>query len=159
MPEYRRPRLPGLPIFFTVALRDRGSDLLLREVDRLREAVRATRTDRPFKIEAWVVMPDHLHCVWSLPEGDTDYPTRWRLIKTRFSRGLPMGSRRNSDIDRCERAIWQRRYWERHLRDERELSAAIRYCHLNPVKHGFTNRAEDWAWSSVHRDIRNGRWS
>lgn len=76
MSTYRRPRRPGATIFFTVALADRRSDLLVREIDRLRDAVRQTRRERPFGIEAWVVLPDHMHCIWTMPEDDADYSTR-----------------------------------------------------------------------------------
>lgn len=106
-----RPRIPGVPVFFTVCLAERGSHLLAGEVGRLRDAVAATRAERPFAIDAFVVMPDHLHAVWTLPEGDTDYSVRWRLIKSRFSRGLPKGRLRVSHEARQERGIWQRRYW------------------------------------------------
>jgi putative transposase len=119
--------------------------------------VRETRAERPFRIDAWVVLPDHLHCLWTLPEGDAEYSVRWRLIKSRFSRGLPAGPLRQSHEHRQERGIWQRRFWEHHIRGEAELSAHIRYCWWNPVKHGLVERPEDWAFSSVHRDIREGR--
>ena len=102
------------------------------------------------------MLPDHLHCVWTLPAGDADFPTRWRLIKTRFSRGLPPGLRRESHVSRHERGVWQRRYWERHLRDDADVAAHIRYCWFNPVKHGFAARAEAWPYSSVHRAVREG---
>jgi putative transposase len=154
MPDYRRPYLTGATIFFTVALADRGADTLVRRVDALREAVRVTRAQRPFGVEAWVVLPDHMHCVWTLPQGDRDYPTRWRLIKSRFSRAVGTGRLRPSHIARNERGIWQRRYWEHHCRDEADVAAHVRYCWWNPVKHGFVARPKDWAWSSVHRDAR-----
>ncbi|QQA41629.1 REP-associated tyrosine transposase [Pelagovum pacificum] len=153
MARYLRPRVPGAAIFFTVCLADRSSDLLVREIDRLRDAVRRTRAERPFGIEAWVVMPDHMHCVWRLPEGDRDYPVRWSVIKQRFSRGLPFTLRRASHARRRERGIWQRRYWEHHVRSEAELSAIVDYCHGNPVKHGLVARPEDWPYSSVHREV------
>lgn len=111
MPRYLRPRLPGTPIFFTVTLAQRGNWRLAHHIDTLREAVRVTRAERPFAIAAWVVLPDHLHCTWHLPEGDCDYLTRWRLIKSRFSRGLPVGELRDSHIARQERGIWQRSFW------------------------------------------------
>ena len=128
----------------------------MREVGRLRAAVAATRAERPFAIGAWVVLPDHLHCVWHLPEDDADYATRWAAIKTRFSSGLEAGHRRPSHVARREKAIWQRRDWEHHIRDERDLAAHVRYCWFNPVKHGFVARPEDWPFSSVHRDRRAG---
>ena len=158
MPNYIRPRIPGATIFFTVALRERGDDLLVREMDRLRDAVRKTRAERPFRIDAWVVLPDHLHAVWTLPAGEADFSTRWRLIKARFSRGLTPGPRRPSDLARDERAIWQRRFWEHHVRGATDLAACTRYCHMNPVKHGLRESPEAWPFSTVHRDIRQGRW-
>ncbi len=156
MPDYRRPAVTGATIFFTVALADRGADTLTRHIAALRSAVRATRAERPFGVEAWVVLPDHMHCVWVMPEGDRDYPTRWRLIKLRFSRAVGTGRLRPSHIARAERGIWQRRYWEHHYRDEADVAAHVRYCWWNPVKHGFVERPEDWA--PVHRDTRSARW-
>lgn len=158
MPHYIRPRIPGASVFFTVALADRSGRLLVEHVDSLRSAVRQTRHERPFRIEAWVVLPDHVHAVWTLPEGDADYSLRWRLIKARFSRELPTGRLRASHEARQERGLWQRRFWEHHIRNEADLAAHIRYCWWNPVKHGFVERPEDWAYSSVHRDIGEGRY-
>lgn len=157
MSQYLRPRIPGATVFFTVALADRGSDLLVRQVDQLRRAVAVTLRQRPFGIEAWVVLPDHLHTIWTLPEGDHDFSTRWRLTKSQFSRGLPRGPLRPSHVTRQERGIWQRRFWEHHIRDEADFAAHVRYCWMNPVKHGLVERPEDWPWSSVHRDLRSGR--
>lgn len=156
MPNYRRPFVPGSRIFFTVALAHRGSRMLVDHVDLLRGVVRETRVERPFAINAWVVLPDHMHCVWTLPEGDADYPTRWRLIKTRFSRQMPVGPLRRSHILRGERGIWQRRYWEHHIRDQADFTEHVRYCWANPVKHGLVRRPEDWPYSSLHRDIVKG---
>ena len=82
MPNYVRPKSTGATIFFTVALADRGSKLLVREVDLLRHAVANTRASRPFAIDAWVVLPDHLHCIWTPPAGDGDFSTRWGAIKS-----------------------------------------------------------------------------
>ncbi|WBU54216.1 transposase [Paracoccus sp. SCSIO 75233] len=152
MPRYIRPRLNGVPIFFTVTLATRGGHLLTTEIEHLRDAVRQTRAERPFAIKAWVVLPDHLHCIWRLPDGDVDYSTRWRLIKSRFSRGLPAGPRRSSHIARQERGIWQRRFWEHHIRDDADFAAHMRYCWWNPVKHGYVSRPEDWPYSSYQRD-------
>lgn len=151
MVGYRRPRVAGARIFFTVALQDRQSDLLVRHIEALRSAVRSTRAERPFGIDAWVVLPDHLHSVWHLPDGDADYSLRWSVIKARFSRAVPMGPRRASHILRRERGIWQRRFWERHIRSEDEWSALVSYCWANPVKHGLVANAVDWPFSSIHR--------
>ena len=153
MSSYLRPRVPGASIFFTVALAARGSDLLVREVAALREAVRLTPAERPFRIDAWVVLPDHLHCVWTLPEGDSAYPVRWSVIKARFALAVPEGRRRASHLARRERAVWQRRYWEHHVRGPEDHAALVRYCHINPVKHGFVAAPEAWPYSSIHRDL------
>ncbi|PWL33982.1 MAG: transposase [Marivita sp. XM-24bin2] len=152
MSNYRRPKLTGVPIFFTVALADRRSDLLVREIDLLRQSIRLTKAERPFGIVAWVVLPDHMHCIWWLPDHDTDYPTRWRLIKSRFSRGVPKGALRASHVRRQERGVWQRRFWEHLIRDEADYAAHLRYCWINPVKHGLVDRPENWVFSSFRRD-------
>lgn len=157
MLRYLRPRLPAVPIFFTVTLAQRGSRLLVEQIEGLRDAVRVTRGERPFAIEAWVVLPDHLHCIWRLPEGNCDYSARWRLIKARFSRGLPVGPLRDSHLARQERGIWQRRFYEHHIRDEEDFAAQMRYCWFNPVKHGYAERSEDWPYSSFHRDKAAGK--
>ena len=154
MSNYLRPQVTGARVFFTVALAARGSQVLVDHVERLRGAVQTTRAERPFAIDAWVVLPDHLHCVWTLPDGDADFSTRWRLIKSRFSRGLPKGRLRHSHVNRSERGIWQRRFWEHHLRDETDYRAHVRYCWINPVKHGLVERPEEWPYSSVHSDTR-----
>ena len=156
MPNYIRPKVTGASIFFTVALQERGGQLLTDNIDHLRRSVAATLGERPFRIDAWVVLPDHLHCIWTLPGGDRDYATRWRLIKSRFSMELPKGVMRASHHVRQERGVWQRRFWEHHIRDEGDMAAHIQYCWINPVKHGFVERAEDWPYSSVHRDMRVG---
>ena len=140
-------------MFFTVALATRGDDLLVREVARLRAAVRVTRAERPFHIDAWVVLPDHVHAVWTLPDGDCDFSTRWRLIKSRFSMGLPTGKLRQSHITRQERAVWQRRFWEHHSRDDEDYRAHVQYCWINPVKHGLVDCPGNWPYSSYHRDM------
>jgi putative transposase len=155
-----RPRIPGATVFFTVALADRGSDLLIREVDRLREAVRRTRAERPFHIDAWVVLPDHPHCVWALPPGDSDYSTRWSVVKARFSLSVPEGARRESHRIRRERGVWQRRFWEHHLRSQDDWEAHVDYCFQNPVRHGLVAHPADWPFSSWHCDRGpRGGWS
>lgn len=157
MPNYRRPRVPGATIFFTVTLAERGSDLLVREIDLLRAAFNATLARRPATIDALVVLPDHLHAVLTLPPGDGDYALRWREIKTRFSRALPRGRLRPSHEARAERGVWQRRFWEHHIRDAGDYRAHVAYCWGNPVKHGLVSRARDWPHSSLHRAIETGR--
>ena len=123
-----------------------------------REAVRKVRQARPFEIVAMVVMPDHLHAIWTLPDGDADFSLRWSLIKAAFSRKIPkveiIGASRKS---KRERGIWQRRYWEHQIRDDADLEAHVAYIYMNPVKHGYVSRASDWPHSSIHREIRLGR--
>lgn len=151
MPNYIRPIASAQSIFFTVALASRGDDLLLREIERLRQAVRITRAERPFAIEAWVVLPDHLHAIWTLPQGDSDYSTRWRLIKSRFSTGLPKGALRPSHSARAERGIWQRRFWEHHIRNPEDHAAHMQFCSTDPVKHGLVDDPADWPYSSFNQ--------
>jgi len=157
MSNYIRPLFSGATIFFTVNLENRTSDLLVREVDGLRDAFVRTISNRRFYIDAAVILPDHLHMVMTLPDGDCDYATRWRVIKARFSRGVDTGNVRPSHIRRSERGIWQRRYWEHHIRDETDYRAHVEYCWKNPVKHGLVEKPTDWPYSSIHRDIRAGR--
>ena len=157
MPDYRRNRVPGGTFFFTVNLLDRRSDLLVMQIDALREAVRQTRARAPFRIDAWVILPDHMHCLWTLPDGDADFPGRWRAIKTAFSKSLPTGERRSRVMaSRGERGIWQRRYWEHTIRDDRDLAVHLDYIHFNPVKHGLAEHPADWPHSSFRRSVARG---
>jgi putative transposase len=120
MPDYRRYRVPGGTYFFTVNLLERyPNDLLVRHIEILRTGVRKVRKTWPFHIDAWVILPDHLHCIWTLPSSDDDFTNRWRLIKQGFSKALPPTERRSSvRMARGERGIWQRRFWEHAIRDE-----------------------------------------
>jgi putative transposase len=157
MPDYRRARVPGGTYFFTVNLQDRRQDTLVRHIDLLRTAVRETRQIRPFYIDAWVVLPDHLHCIWTLPPGYDDFPNRWKAIKIRFVRGIPWGERRSAvHVSHGERGIWQRRYWEHLIRDDGDYARHMDYLHYNPVKHGHTRVVSDWPYSSFHRCVRAG---
>jgi len=155
--EYRRNFVKGGSYFFTVALADRSQCLLVTEIAALREAFRNVKSAYPFSLDAIVVLPEHLHCIWTLPEGDADYPQRWRRIKAAFSRSLPdRNMRSRSKFFRGERGIWQRRYWEHTIRDEDDLGRHIDYIHINPVKHGFVTRVSDWPHSSFHRLAKLG---
>lgn len=154
MPNYLRPNISGATIFFTVNVARHNRTVLTDEIERLREAVRQTKAERPFDIDAWVVLPHQMHCIWKLPVGDGDFPTRWRLIKSRFSRGLPEGMKRNSHELRRERGIWQRRYWEHHIRDNADHMRHLRHCWFAPVRHGLVKAPTDWPYSSIHRDAR-----
>jgi putative transposase len=149
--------VPGGTYFFTVNLLDRRSELLVREIDLLRAAVADSLRRRPFHIDAWVVLPEHMHCVWTLPPGDVDYPARWRAVKKFFSKSLPMGEARSAAQERRgARGIWQPRYWEHTICDERDYAAHVDYVHFNPVKHGLVSRAADWPFSSFHRAVARG---
>ncbi|UTA52740.1 transposase [Lysobacter soli] len=158
MSNYRRASRAGGTYFFTVALlKRRGNDLLVREIDLLRRAVPDVMLRDPFRTHGWVVLPDHLHCVIELPEGDTDFPARWRLIKGAFSKGLPKNEHRSTvRVRRGERDIWQRRYWEHLIRDEADYRAHMDYVHINPLKHGLVQRVADWPYSTFHRLVAAG---
>jgi len=158
MSNYRRVWRPGGTYFFTVnALERRGNDVLVRHVDVLRAVVRDVRLRHPFIIHGWVVLPEHLHCVIELPPDDADFALRWRLIKAGFSRRLPGTERRSlSRVQRRERGVWQRRFWEHFIRDERDFRHHIDYLHFNPVKHGWVNCVADWPHSTFHRDVARG---
>jgi len=158
MPNYRRVFTPGGTYFFTVTLLERnGNDLLIRHIDALREAVLITRHDHPFVIHAWVILPEHLHCILELPPGDCDFSLRWRLIKRYFSESLPRTEYRTAvRQQRRERGIWQRRFWEHLIRDEADYRAHMDYVHYNPVKHGLVCHARDWPHSTFHRCVAEG---
>ena len=157
MPDYRRSRIPGGTYFFTVNLLERGSSLLVTHIDALREAVRGVRARRPFHIDAWVVLPDHMHAVWTLPADDADYSSRWKAIKIAFAKALPKTEHLSPVRSvKGERGIWQRRFWEHTIRDERDYAAHVDYVHINPVKHGLVTSVKDWPHSSFHRCVAQG---
>ncbi len=158
MSDYRRVWCAGGTYFFTVNLLQRKNNaLLITHIDVLRAAVRDVRRKYPFVIHAWVVLPDHLHCVIELPVGDHDFALRWRLIKMAFSKALPNTERRSAvRYKRGERGIWQRRYWEHLIRDERDFAAHMDYVHINPVKHGLVNKLGDWPYSTFHALVARG---
>jgi putative transposase len=157
MANYRRNFILGASYFFTVNLADRRLRLLTEHIGSLRAAFREVRARHPFTIDAIVILPDHLHAIWTLPEADADFASRWRLIKSTFSRALPRGEAiSQSRVEKGERGIWQRRYWEHTLRDEPDLVRHIDYIHFNPVKHGHVTRVMDWPYSSFHRMVKLG---
>ncbi|TDK21488.1 transposase [Luteimonas aestuarii] len=159
MPNYRRVRVPGGTYFFTVDLLERQRCLLVEHIDLLRDSFRAARAARPFEIIAIVVLPDHLHCVWRLPDGDADNANRWAQIKSGFSRRLPASERRSARrVARRERGIWQRRFWEHVIRDDDDLRHHVDYIHFNPVKHGHVAHACDWLHSSFRRWVAMGHY-
>ena len=156
--DYRRAWCQGGTYFFTVNLLERnGNDLLVKHIEPLKQNIRRIKQTHPFKIHGWVVLPDHMHCVIELPENDTDFPLRWRLIKVGFSKALPKTERISSvRRSRGERGIWQRRYWEHLIRDERDYQAHMDYVHINPVKHGLVKRVFDWPHSTFPRLVEAG---
>jgi putative transposase len=155
--EYRRAWQAGGTYFFTVNLAERHRALLVEHVEHLRDVVRKVKQKHPFDILAWVVLPDHLHAIWSLPETDSNFAMRWMLIKAGFSHGLPKGEAVSAARQRQgERGIWQRRFWEHLIRDENDLEHHMNYVHINPVKHGYVTQASAWPYSSIHRYIRLG---
>ncbi|MCB1864647.1 MAG: transposase [Chromatiales bacterium] len=158
--RYRRAFAPGGSFFFTLVTEGRRP--LLQSADAvatLRQAFRAVRLSRPFGMDAVVVLPDHLHCIWSLPEGDHDFATRWRLIKTWFTKHCDPAFRSHPDASRQargEQAVWQHRYWEHRLRDEGDYARHVDYIQFNPVKHGYVAAAWDWPYSSFRRHVKAG---
>ncbi|OOV87447.1 REP-associated tyrosine transposase [Oceanospirillum linum] len=154
--QYRRYYVEGGCYFFTVNLLQRDKTLLVDHIDLLRSSVRWVKKRYPFQIDAWVVMPDHMHAVWTLPEGDSDYSSRWCEIKKRFSKSLSNQEPRSDvRLRKGERGIWQRRFWEHTIRDADDFNRHIDYVHLNPIKHGLVTDLKDWPYSSYHRWLRH----
>ncbi|MBB5189654.1 putative transposase [Silvimonas terrae] len=152
MVKYRRIQLAGGTYFFTATLHDRRANTLTAHIDALRNALRQTQEHRPFDIDAVVVLPDHIHTIWTLPEADADYSGRWRMFKSLFVRNLtrnPVGSESPTQV-------WQARFWEHLIRDNLDFQNHIDYVHFNPVKHGHVKRVCDWPWSSFHRYVKQG---
>ena len=162
MPEYRRSYIEGGTYFFTVVTYNR---LPILTTDTSRELLRSAWMDVrkrfPFTTIAVCLLPDHLHCIWSLPDGDANYSVRWIEIKRLFTKGYlaqvgPGGTRNETRMKRNEAAIWQRRFWEHTVRDQEDLNRHMDYVHYNPVKHGLVERVVDWPWSSIHRYVTEG---
>jgi putative transposase len=156
MVRYRRNVVAGGAFFFTVTLADRRSTLLVDRIQALRAAFRVTRRDRPFAIDAVVILPDHLHAILTLPADDADFSARWRRIKGHFSTalidaGAVLKRHSNGDL-----ALWQWRFWEHTIRDETDFMRHVDYIHFNPVKRGLVARVRDWPHSSFHRYVREG---
>ena len=164
MSNYRRWRVEGGVYFFTVVTHQRQRFLVDEEARCcLRNAFLRVRARRPFRMVAVVLLPDHLHAIWELPRGDADYVTRWRQIKTTFTRSylqFMTGERTLSESrrKRDEHAVWQRRFFEHTCRDESDLKRCVDYVHVNPVKHELVKRVRDWPWSSFHRYVRMGEY-
>jgi putative transposase len=152
MSDYRHNRVPGLTYFFTVRLRDRRSTLLTDHISAFGEATRQARTKKPFHVDAWVVLPDHAHAIWTLPPGDLDCASRWRAIKIAFTKALSK-STRGAPVDAT---IWERHYRDHPILDDADYHRLIDYVHADAVRHGHCRKLEDWPWSSLHRFIAAG---
>ena len=158
MTNYRRAQVAGGTYFFTVNLAERhGNSVLIDNIELLRSVTRQAGARWPFEILATVILPDHLHAIWRLPEGDHDFASRWSRIKSGFSRAVPAREQVSaSRRSKRERGIWQRRYWEHLIRDEDDLRRHIEYIHYNPVKHGHVSAPCEWPHSSFHRYVERG---
>jgi putative transposase len=162
MPEYRRIRVKGGIYFFTVITSGRQPILTHEHVRAaLREGIQEVRQALPFSIKAWVLLPDHLHAIWKLPENDDNFGSRWAVIKRKVSKrcgslGVMRGPVSDSRDKRSESPIWQRRFWEHCIRDELDLHRHLDYIHWNPVKHGYVKGVIDWPYSTFHRFVAKG---
>ena len=158
--QYRRAKAAGSSYFFTLVTHDRRPILCEPEnIDLLRDSFRRVKQQHPFAIDAIVILPNHLHCIWTLPTKDADFSTRWRLIKSWFSRRCQnkfQGKISASRHSKGEKAVWQRRFWEHLIRDERDFDRHVDYIHYNPVHHGLVSKIKDWQYSSFHRYVQRG---
>ena len=162
MPNYQRARVPGGCFFFT-QVTDRRASLFQDAAARslLASALRRCRMRWPFALTAIVLLPDHLHTIWTLPPGDEDFSTRWAWLKKEFTKAwLAIGGseQRISRGRRAERrrGVWQPRFWEHTIQDEVDFERHFDYIHYNPVKHGLVRTPCEWPWSSFHRWVRRG---
>jgi putative transposase len=162
MPDYRRAHVPGGTFFFTLVTEHRAPILMDPEARRiLRHALVRCRFRWPFRVEAVVLLPDHMHTIWSLPHGDSDYSTRWAWVKKEFTKSwLGAGGAEAATSASCQRnrrrGVWQRRFWEHCIEDEGDLERHCDYIHYNPVKHGLVRAPIEWPYSSFHRFVRLG---
>ena len=162
MPNYRRILTDGGTYFFTVVTNERIPLFSnSQDVELLQRIIADTQKRYPFEQQAYCILPNHIHCIWKLPEGDHDYSIRWQVIKALVTRKL--GSKANlegpiseSRKRKRERGIWQRRFWEHTIRDDEDLARDIHYIHFNPIKHGLVKKLSDWRWSSFHDYVKEG---
>ena len=164
MPNYLRAR-EGNTYFFTVVTHQRQPLLCLDQSRMvLREIIEAIGALYPFRVEAWVLLPDHLHCIWTLPEGDRDYSSRWGLIKSQFSKRTRADFHKEALLTDSrkrhrESTIWQRRFWEHQIRDEYDFKTHCDYIHYNPVRHGLVNAPKEWPYSTFYKFVKEGAYS
>ena len=169
MPRYRRANAPGSTYFFTVVTYRRRRFLCDPDVRAaLRDAITKIRNQYPFRIDAWVLLPEHLHTIWTLPQDDAHFAVRWQQIKRLVT--LNCGERLHQEAwmtgsrtKHRESTLWQRRYWEHQIRDDTDFERHMDYIHFNPVKHGLVMRVADWPFSSFHRyaaaDVYDRNWA
>jgi len=156
MVNYRRDITSGGTYFFTLALRNRRSDLLTKYISLLGNSFRLARKNNNFITKAIVVLPEHIHVIWQLPIDDHDYSTRLRQCKTYFTKGLinlgvPLVRNSHKEYN-----LWQRRFWEHRIRNDKDLEQHTAYIHYNPVKHKLVKTAAEWPYSSIHDYIKLG---
>ena len=165
MSDYRRAFVPGGTFFFTVVTDHRSplfADAAARTI--LGNVIRRCRQIFPVEIVAVVLLPEHLHALWTLPPGDSNFSMRWGWIKKEFTKAWLATDGRERQLSATQQrerrhSIWQRRFWEHTIRDEDDLAAHFDYIHYNPVKHGLVASPRDWLWSSFHRWVRAGHYS
>lgn len=164
MSNYRRYFVPGGTFFFTVVTAHRMELFSGSRARRLLgDAMRRCFKDRPVEVVAMVLLPDHVHCLWSLPRGEDDYSTRWRAIKSDFTRHWRASGGREQPTSRSQwregrRGVWQRRFWEHTIRDEEDLERHADYIHYNPVKHKLAASPGEWPWSTFRRWVQLGQY-
>ncbi len=162
MPEFTRAFAPGGTFFFTVVTHQRRPLFAAQRARTLlRRAMDTVRAHRPFQLDAIVLLPDHLHCIWTLPPDDTDFSTRWRKIKETFTREYLAAGGPESRVSAGQerkglRGVWQQRFWEHTIRDETNFERHMNYIHFNPVKHGRATCPHNWPWSSFSRWVKQG---
>jgi len=168
MPEYRRATTEGGTFFFTIVTYERRPILCLEKSRAImRDVIRSVAKRHPFAVNAWVVLPDHMHCLWTLPGGDKNFSVRWALIEREFTRGLrtTLAEEAASETEVApnlsrerhrEGTAWQRRFWEHQIRDEKDYAAHMDYIHFNPVKHGLVKSPKDWPYSTFHQHVASG---
>jgi putative transposase len=161
--RYRRAQTPGATYFFTVVTYNRQPLFQGNEtIALLRKAFHIVKAESPFTIDAIVILPDHIHSIWTLPKGDADFSYRWKRIKARFSLWCPQSYKQQQSASRLrkgEQAIWQRRFWEHQIRNEADFSQHVNYIHYNPVKHNLVSKPRDWPYSSFHSYVADGAYS
>lgn len=157
MVNYRRNMIAGGTYFFTATLLNRRSSLLLEHISFLKNSVQEVKSRYPFQLKAYVILPDHCHMIWTLPNGDSDYSTRIKQIKASFSKQIACSGVTINKTRHNEYRLWQRRFWEHTIRDDNDLEQHINYIHYNPIKHGYVEHLKDWPYSSFHHFVQTGR--